>query len=618
MKIRLIPLLRKHPSALLWATVLLCMGMALLLFERDLLWKIQSMNLFLSDAAFFSERMLVPAGMLSYAGAFFTQLLFHPWLGVTALCAWWWLVMWLTSRAFRVPQRLAVLTVVPMTLLAVMVVSTGYWVYVLKMLGWLFAPAIGLSAGLSALWVFRVLRARHWLAALLWMVLTMAAGYPLAGVYAVASVLIMALWTWRLSHERWHNAGLTLTAVVLVAAVPLICYRMVYYQTNIENLWYAGLPVYCLRETASRYYIPYILLAVFYVLMALRPMSERPTDNPHRKGLLRHALPQTCVVAGAVLAVWLCWFKDANFHHELRMARCIEHTNWPGVLEEGQRQADVEPTRAVVLMHNLALWREGLQRDYMYDFPKGSKQYDTPVPIYTFHLIARMIYYQYGLLNECHRMCMEEGVEMGWRVEHLQYLARCAVLGGERQVAHKYLSMLRKTMFYGSWADQMELLLDNPEQKEAARETGPITHMLHYSNQLGSDNGYVEKYLMNVLCYQDSDDPLFQEQTLLATMWKRDPDRFWPRFFKYAKLHAGEPLPRIYQEAAYLFANMQQLDLVNRIPFDESVKQSYQAFMSQMSQYQGLPAGQVHRALYPQFGNTYYYEYFFLKDITYY
>ena len=90
--------------------------------------------------------------------------------------------------------------------------------------------------------------------------------------------------------------------------------------------------------------------------------------------------------------------------------------------------------------------------------------------------------------------------------------------------------------------------------------------------------------------------------------------------FSLAKRDIEEhrPLPRIYQEAAYLFANMQQLDLVNRIPFDESVKQSYQAFMSQMSQYQGLPAGQVHRALYPQFGNTYYYEYFFLKDITYY
>ena len=614
MKIKDIQLLKKHPAALLWTAVLVCMGMALLLFERDLLWKMQSMNLFLADAPFFKERMLVPAGMLSYAGAFFTQLLYQPWLGVVALCAWWWLVMWLTSHVFRLPARWAALTVVPMALMAVIVVASGYWVYALKMLGWVFAPAIGLSVALAALWVFRVLLARRWQAAWIWMVLAMAAGYPLAGVYAIGAVLVMAIWSWRLSHERWHNALLTLTAVVLVAAVPLICYRTVYYQTNIDDLWYAGLPAYCLRENAPSYYIPYILLGVFYVLLAVLPVGAGQQNGQRRKGLLRFPLPQTCIVAGAVLAVWLCWFKDANFHHELRMARHIEHTDWIGVLKEGKRQGDVEPTRAVVLMHNIALWREGLQADLMYDFPKGSQQYQSPVPLFTFSLIARMLYYQYGLLNECHRMCMEEGVEMGWRVEHLQYLTRCAVLGGERQVALKYLNMLRKTMFYGSWADQMEHLLDHPELIEAARETGPISHMLHYNNQMGADGGYTEKYIMSILADQDSDDPLFQEQTLLATMWKRDPDRFWPRFFKYAKLHPGEPIPRIYQEAAYLFANLQNSELVNQIPFDEQVKRSYHAMMSQMKQYQGMPR----EALYSQFGNTYYFEYFFLKDITYY
>lgn len=618
MRIREIKLLKKHPFAALWTIVLVCMGLALLLFERDLLWKMQSLNLFLFTEPFFSERMLVPGGMLSYAGSFFTQLLYHPWMGVFTLCAWWWLVMWLTRRTFRVSERWAVLTVVPVALMAVMVVSIGYWVYVLKLLGWLFIPAIGLSIGLAALWVFRLLRVRHWLAALAWMALTVVAGYPFAGVYALGAAVVMAVWSWRLAGNRSHNAVLSLAALLLVVGVPLLYYRYVYFQTHINDLWHAGLPVFCLREPRPHYYIPYILTGAFYVLLALLPVGFKRNDTHRRAWLLRYPMPQVCVMVCMVLAVWMSWFKDANFHHELRMARCVEYTDWMGVIKEGSRQGAVEPTRAIVMMNNLALWREGVQSDLMYNFPKGSRQYESDVPVYTFIIVARMMYYQYGLLNECHRMCMEDGVEMGWRVEHLQYLARCAVLGGERQVAHKYLNLLRQTMFYGDWADQIERLIDHPELMETARETGPVVHMLHYVNMMGSDQGHMEKYIMSVLFDQDSDDPLFQEQTLIASLWKRDPEHFWPRYFKYARLHPNNPIPRIYQEAAYLFANLQHPDMVDQLPFDARVKQSYEAFMRQMSMCNGLPIEEVHKALYPQFGNTYYYEYYFLKDITYY
>jgi len=39
--------------------------------------------------------------------------------------------------------------------------------------------------------------------------------------------------------------------------------------------------------------------------------------------------------------------------------------------------------------------------------------------------------------------------------------------------------------------------------------------------------------------------------------------------------------------------------------------------MQQLKQFEGRPVNQIRNALYPNFGNTYYFEYFFLKDITY-
>ena len=229
---------------------------------------------------------------------------------------------------------------------------------------------------------------------------------------------------------------------------------------------------------------------------------------------------------------------------------------------------------------------------------------------------GRMMLYQYGAMNECHRMCMEEGVEYGWNVEQLKALARCAIFNKEPHAARKFLDILRQTCYYGDWADHMETLLTDPKLLAQDQETGPITHMMHYSNIQSESNNYVEKNLMTMLSKHDADDPYFQEQALLATMWTRNPDDFWARFDRYLDLNPNNPVPRIIQEAAYLFGNLQHKDFVNELPFEQSVKDNLQGFMEIMKQYQGSP--QLRSYLYQRYGNTYYFEYFFLKDITYY
>ena len=601
----------------LWLAVLVVIAVAMLIFESDMLWKVQSMNLFLSTSMFFHQQMVVPAGMLIYAGTFLTQLLFRPWLGVAVLCALWMLLMWLTKRAFRIPARWAVLMLVPIALLTVMNMSMGYWVYLLKLRGWFFVPTLGMTLVAALLWAFRMLPRRWWVRAC-FVVLTVIVGYPLAGIYALAAALLMSAIEMKdaKSVSKWEGSLLLAVAVFAVVAVPVLYYRFVFHQTYFDYIYRAGLPMFWMRNATPQYYIPYALLAVVYLVFSLTTFGERKNVK-RAPSFWRDYLPQMCLLAVLTVAVVLCWYKDENFHHELRMARCLEHSDWEGVLKEGTKQKD-EPTRAIVMMHNLALSRLGRQCDEMYRFPKGSKQANSPIPIYMYHVAGRLIYYQYGMLNNCHRMCLEEGVELGWRVEHLQYLTRCALLNGEKQSVRNYLDILRHTMFYGRWADHMETLLLHPEQIAKARETEPVTHMLHYDNRLGSDNGYVEKYLMTLLAKLDSDDPYFQEQAVLGALWARDPELFWPRFIQYAKLHPKDAMPRIFQEAAYLFGNMQHLDIINKIPFRQEVKDNFVSFMQKLQQCEGMPIEQARALLYPSYGDTYFYEYFFLKDITYY
>jgi hypothetical protein len=80
--------MKRIKHILLWLGALLAVALAMLVFEADLLWKVQQYNLFLYTASFFHEQMLVPGGLLSYISCFFTRFLLQPWLGVLMLCGW--------------------------------------------------------------------------------------------------------------------------------------------------------------------------------------------------------------------------------------------------------------------------------------------------------------------------------------------------------------------------------------------------------------------------------------------------------------------------------------------------------------------------------------------------
>ena len=594
-----------------WLGALSVIGCALLCLESDLLWKVQQQNLFLYSSLFLKQTMVTSGGMLSYLGTFFTQFFYHPWIGVVMLCSWWWLLMWLVKRTFQIPDRWMVLTLIPVGCLLIANMDLDYWIYVIKLKGYFFSATIGTTAGVALLWLFRILSHNLWLR-IGFIVLTAAIGYPLMGAYALVTILLMGIWTWRLTDSRKENICLSAVALLTCIVIPLVYYRYVYYQTHFNDIYLTALPSFTITETLHAYYIPYYLLALYFLFMVVVRLNPTNPIKPIKPILL-----QSLLLSALIACVWHFWYKDDNYHHELRMQRCIEQADWQGVIDEGKKQKG-EPTRAIVMMHNLALSRMGLQCENMYLFPKGSKKTNTPLPVFMYNIAGRLIYYHYGMMNECHRMCMEEGVEYGWSVELLQYMARNAVFNKETRAATKFLNLLRQTHYYGDWADRMERLINNPDLMTNDMETGPITHMLHYPDVQSAGDGFVEKNLMEILSKTDANEPYFQEQAVLAAMWTRNTADFWARFEQYINLHPNRPVPRIFQEAAYLFGSMEKLPFTEELPINQDVKENLRGFIQTMQQCNWKPNAQVRNYLYQRYGTTYYFEFFFLKDITYY
>ncbi|MDO4980077.1 MAG: DUF6057 family protein [Prevotellaceae bacterium] len=627
--------LKNHASIIVWLISLAFVAGLLLSYEKHVLWLVQEQSLFLDTSQFFSQQMVVPGGLLVYIGCFLTQLLYHPVLGVTVLCALWLLLMWLLRRAFMVGERWASLLVVPVALLLIANVDMGYWVYPIKLKGWYFDATVGVTVIAALLWAFRVLSAyRIWRRVLI--VVTVAAGYPLFGTYAIAAAVLMGLWCWRLDKDRWQALVDCILALLMVVAIPLLCYQYVYNQVNMANLWWTGLPIFKIIDEYPEFYVPYALLGACLLILTVGKWNtaakqEQSAPSPvttERKRTQKNSKKQKSsskkyrgwwqtaiviiVLAATVYGVNAAWMKDENFHHETAMKHFIEQTRWEDVLAEADKQQDM-PTRGVVVMRNLALSRLGRQSTEMYRYRNGSKQPASPFPFQLSMMIGNLLYYNYGMFNDCHHMCVEAGVEFGWHVEQLKYMARCNLMNDEVNAMLKYTRLLKHTLFHGEWADNMEKL-QKPELKRKDRETGPIMHTMHHYDNVGADHGYAEKYLMNHLAIIDCDDPEFQEQCVLATLWTKSSLHFWYRFKRYLELNPGKPVPRYFMEAAYLYTTEEKKALFN-MSFDEGVKKTYQEFIDQLPKYDGMDIDDVRSALYPRFGDTFFFDYYLMDDL---
>lgn len=599
----------RYIPLLLVAVALSFVAWGLLTYEDNLLWKIQELNLHMNTMLFFKQQMVVPGGMLTWLGTWFTEFFYHTWQGVLMLCAWWVLLMWLSAKALRVKARWAVLLLVPVALLLASNMELGYWIYYLKLRGYYFVATIGLTLAMASVWGYRLVPAKL---SPLTIVLAGAVLYPLLGIYGLLAVVLMGLLSWQQEDMKPSMRALNgALALLTVWLVPVIYYWTVYYQTNFDYIYMAALPVFELDKAYPSYYVPFILLGLFYVAMAL-PVPEKWQQVANKT-----AVWVVCQVALFAMMIWGVqhyWYHDYNFEKELEMRRAMEQDNWEGMLRAATALQD-EPTRAIVMMKNLALFRVGRQGDEMYHYKTGSKPSNAPMRVNMTQVVGKDIYYRYGQANYCYRWCLEDGVEYGWRAEYLKYMTRCALVNGETEVARKYIRLLRHTRFHRRWAESQEQYVNHPETMKDNEDYAIVQRLMITEDQLGSDNGMPEMFLMSILLNNNSRDPLVQELTLLSALWKKDIALFWPRFFNYATLHKGERMPKHYQEAAYLYGHLENQIDISQMPFDEDVVSTYNEFMEQAQRCQGMSEEQMKPLFYPRFGHTFYYEYFLIRNL---
>jgi len=295
------------------------------------------------------------------------------------------------------------------------------------------------------------------------------------------------------------------------------------------------------------------------------------------------------------------------------MDRAMDGEDWETVVDCAAGLKG-EPTRLMVLDTDLALYKLGRAGDEMFKYKISDTPYKVRSPMSVMRIVgAKALYYNFGKINYCYRWCMEDKVEYGMKVEYLKYMVRCALLNGEFALAQKYNNVLLDTWFHRSWAEKYQRYIDNPDLMDESDEFKSIRPLMAYENILEGDGGLLEGYLIGEMVRLSGGPEPLVELSLQCSLIQKDIAAFWPRFILYARTH--DRLPVHYQEAAVLYSQLEKKVDYRMFNIDQAVVDRFNRFIDMSEQFAGIPDGNLKGIFKPQFGDTFWYYYFFIKDL---
>ena len=574
--------------AILYASLLafILFVVYILYVNQEVFYTAQDRSEFIFGAPFFHTLLSKPFGLMQYAGAWLTQLFYHPVLGPAVLVAVWTLIFFVGTKAFRLQGSASALMLLPVACLLTSLVDLGYWIYILPIRGYWFSQSIGYLVMLLLLWAARC-TPRKW--HLGWYLLGVCV-YPVLGWFASLFMLCLIL----SEKPTWRE----FLGIILLIATASIWHTQYYSNLKFDDVVLAGLPRFEVPiDKAEHLAFPFWVLCAVSVLI---PLCSRYLAQLKAKW----TIPVLCTITGIIFTSSLM-YHNQNYIDEMRMVRYAEGDNWKAVLQMAEENK--QPTCTMVFLKNVALMHDGGLLDQ--SFKTGNISF----PIYnpdTLHvalldIASPLVYYNYGMMNEAIRLCFENAIQRGFSPFYLKMLSRCALATGENKQLERYTTLLHHHPFYSNWQPAPVIEKVKELQKSFPDE---IT---------GVENS--DSYIVNSICrWYESDCKVASEQALFYAMLRCDSHCFWPALRNYLKLHEGEDFAIHAQEAYILFMDKAPEEKRMMLPVEEIIYNRYKKFSKDMAKLvkPGKTIGQVAKEMSEEWGDTYWYYYFFGRQYS--
>jgi hypothetical protein len=409
-----------------------------LIRRPSFLWKIQELDLFVFNHSYLIDTFQHIGGLTRYIASFLTQFFYYPWLGFLLYATLLTVVSWLVVTGFNLKKHLRPFSFIPALAVLLTATELGYEVVGLNVQGYVFVVPIGLMALLSGfLWYRRlpnnIIRSGFLFG---WTLLA----YPLVGVYALMSTVLMLLFSLRTrsqQKDKW-TWMLLLIGLASLVMLPLLINNTMYSMEASSNVYTALLPDFPSEKVYL--WLPYIVLTLSLLIMTLSfPLSTVTESSPFQR-------QSSLILFGATLMmVYVCGNRDNAFHTELAMERSFSSDEWQEVLKLSQKMGNTL-TESTASYTELSRYNLGLMAK--------------PTHVSASPFSGGLVSYEYGDAPQSLRWCLEQAASYGMNVHVLKYLTRSARATGNNALASKYNQPLKGTLFHRKWALEQAYLIE--------------------------------------------------------------------------------------------------------------------------------------------------------------
>lgn len=591
----------------------------LFLYERnaDVLYYMQERSYWNNSMQYFLECVRFPGGFLSWTGSYLTQYFYYPACGVAVLTGVWMAAFWVAKFSLRVRHEWSFLLLVPLIALLCTNIQLDRWVYFLKDIDYCFYHSLGiLAALLLSLDVTVALPHKYRTSGRYAQIalVSVLAYYPL-GVYAFVSTFIIAVGMLR--KEPKGGALGILLAALLWGMVPVLetgsCTLM-----RPDERWLYGLKRFelaTLRDSTRE--LPFWLAFISAMLLPLLQDVKRQLSTRFSLMVAFCSLP---FALGAYMAADAYDSKDVSFHSELRMQNAVQQQRWDDVLREFTT-ARTTPTREMVLFRDIALMNKGeLFSRYNYNNQTvGRVVLSDSILVRLCDQAGDLIYYNYGETNFGIRRNIERTMHFGYSYYSMKFLAECALVNGEYDVARKYADILGRSTFQRKWAKEFLPYLQDTTAIADSPRFGLVRKMFRQGSSLiGTDDNYVEHTLITKMAHWACYDPQLQDIALMYALQEKNPEIFWSQLQQFLTISPERALPRCIQEAAVFYRlQLQTGPDLSILPIEQEVINTYHDFMKDVRTYasQGMNAEAIGSLLRSRYGTTYFWDFCTLTEV---
>lgn len=558
---------------------------------------------FYTTTSFIADMMSMPCGFVGYIASMMQSCFAMPWLGALLLTLLLVALAESMRRVFKVSAAWSGLCLVPSFMLILNYTEVGYMLWLVKTPALAFTMPLGMliSIGLTATaMVFHKL----WIKLVL-IVLYATVGYWLFGLFGLLACLfvVLPIIAEAIRTRQWKHLSIILGILLLALVLPRVMYGQGLFAMRVQDIYVAGLPDYIWNDAERYLYYPALVAIAFCLLLSTTLFTQKNI---------------VCLIVSLIgmIVAAICLFnytyRDSNFFDTLEQKQALEQGDYERVLDIA-RTAETPPTRIQVMLTREALWQAGQAGDKIFAYPDGDTPCNSPRQFQYMRLLCgRLFYYLEGKVNYAYRWCMEDMVEYGRRPDYLCSMTKCALVNGEWKLADKYLDALDHTLWYKDFATKYRTYVTDHSLVSKDKEMSAIKPLLRYNDVLDGDGGLIELFILNSYAYSTGGSREIVERALMNSLIIKNLDNFWYRFMALLPGWNGQ-IPVHFQEAALMVAQLQGGVDTSKLPIDNAIRERFAQLVEKSGQ-NGDNASNAY-LLKPEFGDTYWYYYFFVEGL---